>query len=216
MVPVQRALKAEAERDAALAERDALKAEVTRLYDELGSVSEELGLPRSIGPAPGWLKQQMADLKEARQLLATRVEADRLSEANDEIAALKSALESAAVGLGQSRVDRIAELENEVKTLRVFANAALEHQREAESALDARLLDARLSGNALDDTIVERDEAHAALTEARRVLREVEWAFDNGYDSEDACALCHQPRSTGHLSDCALAAVLAQEEKCAC
>jgi hypothetical protein len=52
-----------------------------------------------------------------------------------------------------------------------------------------------------------------SLTEARRVLREVEWAFDNGYDSEDACALCHQPRSTGHLSDCALAAVLAQEEK---
>ncbi|MCC7061050.1 MAG: hypothetical protein IT508_12540, partial [Burkholderiaceae bacterium] len=123
-------LKAEQQRDAALAERDALKAEVTRLYDELGRVSEELGLPRSIGPAPGWLKQQMADLKEARQLLATRVEADRLSEANDEIAALKSALESAAVGLGQSRVDRIAELENEVKTLRVFANAALEHQRE--------------------------------------------------------------------------------------
>lgn len=65
----------------------------------------------------------------------------------------------------------------------------------------------------LDTVCAERDAAVAALTEARRVLREVEWAFDNGYDSEDACALCHQPRSTGHLSDCALAAVLAQEEK---
>jgi len=47
----------------------AARAEVTRLYDELGRVSEELGLPRSIGPAPGWLKQQMSDAKQTREQL---------------------------------------------------------------------------------------------------------------------------------------------------
>jgi len=55
-------------------------------------------------------------------------------------------------------------------------------------------------------------QAQAALTEARRVLREVEWMFDNGYDADDACPLCHQPHSMGHTPTCALAAVLAREE----
>ena len=66
-----------------------------------------------------------------------------------ENAVLKASLESAAVGLGQSRVDRIAELEERDKTLTAFANAALEHQQQAEA---------------------ERDALRAALARARKVL----------------------------------------------
>lgn len=46
----------------------------------------------------------------------------------------------------------------------------------------------------------------AALTEARRVLRQVEWG-----KSAEWCCVCLNHEEHGHASTCALAAVLAQE-----
>jgi hypothetical protein len=49
-------------------------------------------------------------------------------------------------------------------------------------------------------------ELRAALTEARRVLRIAEWG-------KRWCRVCHKFQDEGHAPGCALAAVLAQEEK---
>ena len=54
------------------------------------------------------------------------------------------------------------------------------------------------------------EQAEAALTEARRVLREVEHV---ACKLEGECPYCGQLKERGHEPGCALAAVLAQEEK---
>jgi hypothetical protein len=52
----------------------------------------------------------------------------------------------------------------------------------------------------------------AALAEARRVLRRLEWGDTDGDTS--TCPACGERQRMGyHAHDCALAAVLAQEEK---
>jgi hypothetical protein len=103
--------------------------------------------------AMGFESSTVADLRaEVTRLTATLAEAQRVKdalrleaqewrdqvlEARRENTTLRASVESAAVGLGQSRVDRIAELEEREKTLLAFSNAALEHQREAEARVTA-------------------------------------------------------------------------------
>lgn len=89
---------------AALRESGKREAELQR---ELNRISAELGLPPGIGPAPGWLKEQLANYKmAAAERDDLRREAERLTQiifrmntaadqAQTEIAALKAKMSEA-------------------------------------------------------------------------------------------------------------------------
>jgi len=61
----------------------------------------------------------------------------------------------------------------------------------------------------LDTVCAERDAAVAALTEAHRVLREVEW-LEIDVDIYERCPMCDSDKPC-HARHCPLAAVLAQD-----
>ena len=75
---------------------------IRELEAELGRISEELGLPRTIGPAPGWLKRNLDDGGEAAKRVRTLELALRiLAEAADAYAADQSHATDQRVGLVQ-------------------------------------------------------------------------------------------------------------------
>lgn len=86
--------------------------------------------------------------------------------------------------------------ECEIDRLRAaLATAQAERDRAHQSALDWK---------------ATWEQTQDALTEARRVLREVEHV---ACKLEGECPYCGQLKERGHEPGCALAAVLAQEEK---
>lgn len=95
------------------------------------------------------------------------------------------------------------------------AMQALTQQRDAALAeRDKARTDANLYQLNSEEWSEVGAELKAALTEARRVLRSVQWSVVCVYtNTPDKCPSCGRIRWVGHKEDCVLAAVPAQEEK---
>lgn len=96
----------------------------------------------------------------------------------------------------------LAEAQYEAKAMRHERDVEIHARIEAERAAEE-------SEIAFKAAHAEMDEAEAALAEARRVLRKVQWV--SGVFVH-VCPLCFG-RNERHYDDCALAVVLAQEEQ---
>lgn len=111
----------------------------------------------------------------------------------------------------QDKSDRDS-LRSEVEDARKAANLALVRASEAE-AERSRLREKVKQIDKRGDWYKQKWRESKEQAEARlAVLRQVEW---NTYPSDEACPICHgepAPRGKGHADDCALAAVLPDDE----
>lgn len=98
-----------------------------------------------------------------------------------------------------------------VNTLRAERDAALAERDVARRDVE-HLRQSLYATEESSATQYQRAEkAEAALTEARRVLGRIEWVRIGG-KMQPYCPFCWEQAKDGHTPDCALAAVLAQEE----